>query len=204
MKSATLFILTILYCSSIQAEIIYLPNLGSSNPQLDIVSPGDGGVLDSGTISDATLIYDNGNGEGSFDLLASLGLIGDMQLHSTTITTNSDGSLAFDGLISFGMVPSTSYHYFGNLAVDYNYDSDSDVVDFTFSPIALPGLAYDGFFMPDGPFAGHLIDFEIHLYLLAYVDNPFPVYSPVPAPAALWLFASGLTLFGFKIKHRLQ
>ena len=33
---------------------------------------------------------------------------------------------------------------------------------------------------------------------LAIVDNPFPVYSAVPVPAAIWLFASGLiALTGF-------
>ena len=46
--------------------------------------------------------------------------------------------------------------------------------------------------MDSGPFAGSFLDFEVTSTLLAFVDNPYPVYAPVPIPAAAWLFGSGL------------
>ncbi len=44
------------------------------------------------------------------------------------------------------------------------------------------------------PFSGDIqtVSFQFNSSVLAAVDSAFPVYSPVPLPAAFWLFFSGL------------
>ena len=83
------------------------------------------------------------------------------------------------------------------MAITASWDEFNNVTTFDFNPLTFDGSNHNGFLMTDGLFAGDLLEFHASSSLLAIIDNPFPVYSPVPAPAAIWLFGSGfLSLIG--------
>jgi hypothetical protein len=167
-----------------------------NNPMLDIVSQSNGSVLYSGQINSGSTSYDTVTGEGTFDLSATLPVMGDTFLHAS-LTTNTNGSLHLDGLINFASIPATAYNFIGDIMVIYDYDIFSDVAAFIYSPISRPGLDYPGLLMQSGPFTGFLLDFEVGAAFLAHVDNPYPAYLPLPGSA--WLMLSGLlTLVGYR------
>lgn len=162
-----------------------------NNPTLNVVSSFNE-IQDSGPVVSGSTTYDSITGSGTFDLLAALELIEGTQIHGVAITANTNGSLHLDGLVTFDMQPSTDYQFFGDISVDYNYDEDIDVTIFTYSPIVFSGSGIEGLLMDSGPFVGSFLDFEVTSTLLAFVDNPYPVYAPVPIPTTAWLFGSGL------------
>lgn len=162
------------------------------NPLLEIISSDTGEVIDSGLISGGFTSYDTALGNGSFQFDATLDFFGAISLHDVLLTTNSDGSIRMQGLIDFDGLNSPDNNFIGDFIVRYDYDDMSDVTIFTYSPIAFAGSPFDGVLMTDGPFVGDLFDFQLTSSFLAYVDNPYPTYSPVPIPSAVWLFGSGL------------
>ena len=192
MKHITAISLFLLLISSNAKASLFSTSFDTfNNPVLNVVSSSNE-IQDSGPVTSGTTTYDSITGTGTFDLLADLGLIGGTQIHGVTITTNTNGSLHLDGLVSFDMAPSTDYHFFGDISVDYDYEESIDVTTFTFRPIVFSNSGIEGLQMDSGPFAGSFLDFEVTSTLLAFVDNPYPVYAPVPIPAAAWLFGSGL------------
>jgi len=178
-------------CSHAAASSLNVSFDTFNSPSLDVVSSSSV-VQDSGPVTSGFMIYESITGTGSFELNADLGFAGITQIHGVTITTNSNGSLHLDGLVTFDMAPSTDYHLFGDISVDYNYDSNIDVTTFTYRPTVFNNSGVEGLLMDLGPFAGSFLDFQVTSTLLAYVDNPYPIYAPVPLPAALWLFCSGI------------
>ncbi len=95
------------------------------------------------------------------------------------------------GLINFAFAPAVDYHAFGDIVVDYIYDPDADVIQLRYRPLDFPGTDYPGLLMNSGPFNGSLINFRFDVFTLAYIENPYPVYT-APIPSTVWLFASGL------------
>ena len=203
MKSRFAMLALLALVSANASATVFNASLDSfGGPTLDIRNPGDGSVIYSGAISGGAIGYDSVTGDGSFDLSANLTSLAATSLHDTAVTTNSNGSLHFEGLVDFGGLGTTNNHFLGDLEVGYNYDAISDVAQFTYSPISAFGTGVPGFLIQDGPMAGALMDFNASSSFLAFVENPFPSYSPVPVPAAVWLFGSGLIgLFGLAGKR---
>jgi len=149
------------------------------------------------SITDWNLLYEDTDGTGTLSISSSSSIYGGIAVNNATLTTNNDGSLHVMGTINFLTLGSSSSFY-GDMAITAGWDDSNSVTMFEFSPIAFEGSNNNGLFMLDGPLAGNLLEFQVTSSLLAIVDNPFPVYSPVPVPAAAWLFGSGLVgLIGF-------
>jgi len=164
-----------------------------NNPLLKIIDSSTGAVINSGPISAGFTSYDTITGTGSLVFDATLStFFGAASLHSASFTTNSNGSMNIQGLIDFSKLGILNNNFFGTFVVESNYDNISDATFFTYSAIALAGSSYNGFLMTDGPFAGALFDFQLTSSFLAFVENPYPTYSAVPVPSAVWLFGSGL------------
>lgn len=142
-------------------------------------------------ITSGGLSYEDTDGTGTLNINSSSTIYGDMEINNAMLTTNNNGSLHVVGTINFLTLGSSST-FFGDMAITYGLDDSNSVTQFSYSPIAYNGSNQNGLLMIDGPLAGHLLEFNTTTSLLAYIDNPFPVYSPVPVPAAVWLFGSGL------------
>lgn len=151
------------------------------------------------SITNWNLLYEDTDGTGTLNISSSSTVFGNMTINNAALSTNNDGSLHVLGTINFLTLGSSS-SFFGDMVITAGWDDSNSVTMFDFSPIAFDGSNHDGLFIIDGPLAGNLLEFHVTSSLLAIVDNPFPVYSPVPVPvpAALWLFGSGLIgLAGF-------
>lgn len=142
-------------------------------------------------ITNWNLLYEDTDGTGTLNISSSSTVFGNMAINNATLTTNNDGSLHVLGKINFLTLGSSS-SFFGDMVITAGWDDSNSVTMFDFSPIAFDGSNHNGLFITDGLLAGNLLEFHVTSSLLAIVDNPFPVYSPVPVPAALWLFGSGL------------
>lgn len=154
------------------------------------------------SITNWNLLYEDTDGTGTLSISSSSAVFGDMTISDAALTTNSDGSLHVLGTIDFVTLGSSS-SFFGDMAITAGWDDSNSVTMFDFSPIAFNGSNHNGLFIIDGPLAGNLLEFHVTSSLLAIVDNPFPVYSPVPVPAAFWLFGSGLIgLAGFVKRNK--
>ena len=149
------------------------------------------------SITDWNLLYEDTDGTGILNISSISTEFGNININNATLTTNNDGSLHVLGTIDF-LTLGTSSSFFGDMAVTLEWDEFSNATIFNFNPLAFDGSNHSGLFMSDGPLAGNLLEFHVTSSLLAIVDNPFPVYSPVPVPTAFWLFGSGLIgLAGF-------
>lgn len=190
-RLTTISLFIVFICSHAAASSFNVSFDTFNNPSLNIVSPSSV-TQDSGPVISGSMTYESTTGAGSFAMNADLGFSGNTQIHGVTITTNSNGSLHLDGLVTFDMAPSTDHHLYGDISVDYDYDSNIDVTTFTYSPTIFNNSGVAGLLMDSGPFAGLFLDFEVTSTLLAFVSNPYPIYAPVPIPAAFWLFGSGL------------
>ena len=170
-----------------------------NNPILEMSYASTDEVVYSGSISDGgSIVYDTVLGTGAFQFDAVLSDLGAVSLHDVSLTTNADGGIRMQGLFDFTDLGFLNNNVIGDLIVQYDYDDTVDVTTFTYSPIAYGGSPYEGMLLLDGVISGHLLDFELTSTLLAYVENPYPTYSPVPVPPAVWLFGSGLLgLIGF-------
>ena len=193
MKISLFLALAVVMVKSVSAGTIFSTPLHDGG-QFSITPLFEGGIHGSGTTTDGWIYYDESTGQGTFDLTATVDMLGLVEIYNTSITTNTNGSLHLDGWVRFGDPDATGYQVFGDMIVSYEYEWEGDYTVFTFSPIAYAGLDQDGLFMPDGPFAGHVLDFEVLSSFLAYEGNPFPQYAAVPLPAAVWLLISGLSL----------
>lgn len=153
-------------------------------------------------ITDGTLSYEDTDGTGSLSISSNSSLFGDVQINNAALTTNTDGSLHVIGIVDF-LTHGSSASFFGDMSITASWDEFNNVTTFDFSTLAFDGSKHNGFLMSDGLFTGNLLEFHASSTLLAIVDNPFPVYSPVPVPAAIWLFGSGiLSLTGFAIRKK--
>ncbi|MCW8933231.1 MAG: hypothetical protein OQK98_00770 [Gammaproteobacteria bacterium] len=153
-------------------------------------------------ITDGILRYEDTDNTGSLSLNSSSSLFGDIQISNAALTTNSDGSLHVIGVIDF-LTHGSSASFFGDMSITASWDEFNNVTTFDFDTLAFDGSNHSGFLMTDGLFTGDLLEFHASSSLLAIIDNPFPVYSPVPVPAAIWLFGSGfLSLIGLAIKKK--
>ena len=153
-------------------------------------------------ITSGGLSYEDTDGTGTLNINSSSTIYGDMEINNAILTTNNNGSLHVVGTINF-LTLGTSSTFLGDMAITYGLDDSNSVTLFSYNPIAYNGSNHNGLLMNDGPFAGHLLEFNTTTSLLAEIDNPFPVYSPVPVPAAVWLFGSGLIgLVGFSRRKK--
>jgi len=122
---------------------------------VEFVSHADGGTRDSGPVSSGGTARDSTAQSGQIDFLATMGLVGDMQLNAA-LTASPDGSLNLDGQINFSFAPAVDYHVLGDIVVDYNYDTGAGLVQLAYRPLDLPGMVYPGLLMEGGPFADSL------------------------------------------------
>ncbi|MCW9047687.1 MAG: hypothetical protein OQK46_06360 [Gammaproteobacteria bacterium] len=141
-------------------------------------------------ITDGILRYEDTDSTGDLSLNSNSSLFGDIQISNAAFTTNSDGSLHVIGVIDF-LTQGSSASFTGDMSITASWDEFNNVTTFDFATLAFDGSSHNGFLMTDGLFTGNLLEFHASSSLLAIIDNPFPVYSPVPVPAAIWLFASG-------------
>ena len=185
-----------------QAELVNVGYDDFVTHNLNITSPADGGVTAGSEITQWTFLYDNVTGIGTLSIDASFSLLGAASISNASVTTNADGSMSVVGNLAFADTSLGSSFFSGKMAVDVTYDDPSQVTIFTFSPLNTTG-AYDGFLLQSGAFAGSLLDFSVTSSLLAIIESPFPAYSPVPLPPAMWLMLSGLaSLVGLQARHR--
>lgn len=143
------------------------------------------------------LSFDKVSSTGSGTLTAS----NEFVLSNLSLTENTDGSVLMSGEFDYLQTGPNLFEM--NLVFDYSYD---EIFDVTIYDIWTLDANNDGF--PDseinsGAFAGNFLELSGSVSFLAYVENEFPVYNPVPVPAAVWLFSSGLLLLAqFRIKKR--
>ena len=181
----------ILISQQANSELINVGYDDFNNPYLNVVNSADGSTPFTSLISDWLFLYEDSNGTGTLSIDANFNNLGAVEINNASVTTNTDGSLHVDGTIHF-TDQSSSGSFLGDMIVTVDYDDDNQVTVFSFAPISFGGFPYDGFIMTDGPLASQLLDFHVTSSLLAIVENPFPIYSPVPIPSAVWLFGSGL------------
>jgi len=127
-----------------------------------------------------------------------------IKIYNSTLQENSDGSVKLLGSIDVG----TQVGLFvdSNFYVEYIFDSAGfrDFIDglTTFNVYSLDSNVCTDSALCDETSIG-TIDYFITNSFLAGVANTFPNYSPVPLPAAAWLFLSALAgLVGIRAKKR--
>ena len=154
------------------------------------------------SITNWSLLYEDTDGTGTLNISSHSAIYGDMDINNATLTTNNDGSLHVLGTLDY-LTQGSSSSFSGDMAITVTWDDFNNATIFEFNPIAFVGSNHNGLFINDGLLAGNLLEFQVTSSLLAIVDNPFPVYSAVPVPAAIWLFASGLiALTGFSSRNK--
>ncbi len=167
-------------------------------PTVDLIGVTNGTVLDSALITDWALSYDDVSGSGLFSMSANAAKIGAVNVNSQIFTTNTNGSLHVEGLVTLASDASALAYFIGDLAVTVDVNDVDNTTIFNVSPVSLFGPTQTGLELFDvnggggNSAIGAVMDFNISSSFLAIVDSPFPIYSPVPVPAAFWLFSSGL------------
>ncbi len=200
--SACLIASCSLFSFTAKSELVNVGYDNFATHNLNIVSPADGNVTAGSEITQWTFLYDDVTGIGTLSIDASFSLLGAASISNASVTTNADGSLAVAGSLEFTDPSLGSSVFSGKMVVDVTYDDTSDVTIFTFSPLNTTAT-YDGFLLQSGAFAGSLLDFSVTSSLLAIIESPFPAYSPVPLPPAMWLMLSGLaSLLSLQVRHR--
>ena len=115
-------------------------------------------------------------------------------LHDMAIFETSYGSLFISAQMD--ALGFTNVGIISEVIIDYNYDAFNDVTIFTLSTLDTDNDGILGVAITNPDLAGLSLEINGVMSALAYVENPFPTYIPVPAAA--WLFASGLIgLAGF-------
>jgi len=166
-----------------------------SGSSLTLRDPSNGNVVVNSPIVNGNFAYDSllGTSSGSITSAAT-GALPDISLYNMTITETSYGSLFMTAQMD--SLGATNVNVFADLIVDYNYDANSDVTILTLSTLDTNNDGVPGGIITDSGFAGLSLDINGSMSYLAFVENQFPTY--VPVPAAVWLFASGLIgLIGF-------
>lgn len=189
---AATFLLAVFSLSSIADAALFSIGFDTYNtPYLNAVNYLSDARPMTSLITGGGLSYEGADGTGALNISSSSAIYGDMEINAANITTNDDGSLHVNGTMNF-LTLGSSASFFGDMAITAGWDDSGSVTMFDLGPIAFVGSNHDGLLMLDGPFAGHLLEFHVTSSLLAIVDNPFPMYSPVPIPPAVWLLSSGL------------
>lgn len=156
-----------------------------------------GALLDTGIITNWSLSYDDVTDDGELIITAFLtsapSSSSAFEVTSTSLSANANGSLRVVGGVNvegFGVVP-----FSGDIAVTVDTDFVEQTTLFTLNLLEILNTDQKGLLIETG-LVGSPFDiaanFELFSGLSSIVDNPFPIYSSVPVPAAVWLLGSGL------------
>jgi len=150
----------------------------------------DGSVLLNAPITNGGFTYDTalGTSSGSINVPDGSTPTDNIYLYNMSILETSYGSLFMTAQMD--ALGGTAINVAAEFKIDYTYDFNSDVTIFSLSTLDSDGDGVAGIQINDGGFTGLSLDVNGSMSYLAYVDNPFPTY--VPVPAAVWLFGSGL------------
>ncbi|VAW61595.1 hypothetical protein MNBD_GAMMA08-629 [hydrothermal vent metagenome] len=162
-----------------------------------VLNDTDNNAAFSSPITEGSFTYDTalGTSSGSINVLNEIDQ-SNVFLHDMNITETSYGSLFLNAQMHYLGV--SDVNVLVELIVDYNYDEINDVTTFALSTLDTDNNGVPGVQIVGSDFAGLSLDINATMSALAFVENDFPVYSPVPVPAAVWLFSSGLfALIGF-------
>lgn len=155
---------------------------------------GDVVSVDSGL--SGTVNYDSCTGAGSFVLDSTVTMAGvEFSFSSLGLNANVDGSVRMSGTVR--QLDSNGDPYLAPF--DFSYDFAADVLQDDAFGVELDIIALDGDGdgilgnqVTSGAWTGLSGIFEGTFSNLGNNGNNFPAYSPVPVPAAAWLFVTGL------------
>lgn len=156
-----------------------------------------GALLDTGIITNWSLSYDDVTDDGELIITAFLtsapSSSSAFEVTSTSLSANANGSLRVVGGVNvegFGVVP-----FSGDIAVTVDTDFVEQTTLFTLNLLEILNTDQKGLLI-ETSLVGSPFDiaanFELFSGLSSIVGNPFPIYSSVPVPAAVWLLGSGL------------
>lgn len=170
----------IMFTGSVSAETLWL-----GETQTLSLYDWSGSLTESNTLDSGWIDYDGVLNSGSAEMSSA-----SFFLHDIILSENVNGSLNVDGYVD--ILGTTNNLFSGLWAIDYSYYETDDVTIFDIRSLDFDGDGINGALITEGAYVGMTLDFYGEVSFLAYVNNPFPIYSPVPVPAAVWLFGSGL------------
>jgi len=162
---------------------------------MEITDLSTGVIIDTAIITNWSLTYDDVTDSGSFTLTATPSRLPSLlQITGTSVFANANGSLRIQGEASTGGFSPVSFS--GDAVVTVDNDFSDQLTLFTLSLLEVPNTSQKGFLVTGAsvglPFLEAAVDFEVASGLSSAVESPFPVFTPVPVPAAVWLLGSGL------------
>lgn len=142
--------------------------------------------------------YDSCSGTGSLTLDSTVTMAGvEFSFSTLTLNASADGSVHMSGTVQ--QLDSSGAPHLAPF--DYSYDFAADVLQDDAYGVVLDILALDGDGdgvpgnrVTSGAWIGLSGIFEGTFSNLGNNGNNFPEYSPVPVPAAAWLFGTGIAV----------
>ena len=197
-----LILSTIVFSNNINAEIVYnAPScFGDSytySGALTVLG-GTGSFFASDPDMTGSVYYDSCSHTGSFTLDNTVNIAGlDFSFSTLNLNANQDGSVHMSGNIQQMNSPTSpfafSYDFAASVLQDDEFGVTLDLLALDGDVDGVPGNA-----VTTGAWTGLSGIFTGTFNNLGNNGNNFPTYSPVPVPAAAWLFSSGLIgLIGF-------